>query len=119
MARIRARSNGCTGECALPGKAATPDVASANLHGDIEPIKAAARKLAYADEEVMHFGIIPRSNRGIFALNELPDLQPRIQVGLLNSGRARRPDPGVSRCGWSWTCSCSSPANPEDYTNKR
>src|SRR5690606_18486105 len=65
-------------------KRATPDTSIADLIGDIDPIKAATRKLTYADEEVIHFGLIPRTNRGIFAINELPDLQPRIQVGLLN-----------------------------------
>ncbi len=57
-------------------KLATPDVTIADLIGDIDPIKAATRKLTYADEEVIHFGIIPRTNRGIFAINELPDLPP-------------------------------------------
>ncbi|HBL28317.1 MAG TPA: magnesium chelatase, partial [Acidobacteria bacterium] len=55
-----------------------------DLLGDIDPIKAATRKLTFADPEVIHFGIIPRTNRGIFAINELPDLAPRIQVGLFN-----------------------------------
>src|SRR6266850_1782922 len=65
-------------------KLATPDVTIADLIGDIDPIKAATLRLDYSDERVIHYGIIPRSNRGIFAINELPDLQPRIQVGLLN-----------------------------------
>lgn len=65
-------------------KLATPDVSIADLLGDIDPIKAAREKLDISNEEVIHWGIIPRTNRGIFALNELPDLQPRIQVGLLN-----------------------------------
>jgi magnesium chelatase subunit I len=65
-------------------KLATPDVTVADLIGDIDPIKAANKRLTYADEEVIHFGIIPRTNRGIFAINELPDLAPRIQVSLLN-----------------------------------
>lgn len=65
-------------------KLATPDVTIADLIGDIDPIKAATRKLTFADPEVVHFGILPRSNRGIFAVNELPDLSARIQVGLLN-----------------------------------
>src|SRR5206468_1961483 len=65
-------------------KLATPDVTIADLIGDIDPIKAATKKLSFADPEVVHYGIIPRSNRGIFAINELPDLQARIQVGLLN-----------------------------------
>src|SRR6185295_1520781 len=65
-------------------KLATPDVSIADLLGDIDPIKAATRRLTFADPEVIHFGIIPRTNRGIFAINELPDLAPRIQVGLFN-----------------------------------
>ena len=56
----------------------------ADLIGDLDPIKAATLRLDYSDERVIHYGIIPRTNRGIFAINELPDLQPRIQVGLLN-----------------------------------
>src|SRR6266496_94895 len=65
-------------------KLATPDVTIADLIGDVDPIKAATERRSYSDEEVIHFGIVPRTNRGIFAINELPDLQPRIQVGLLN-----------------------------------
>jgi magnesium chelatase subunit I len=65
-------------------KLATPDVTIADLIGDIDPIKATRDRLTFGDEEVLHFGIVPRTHRGIFALNELPDLQPRIQVGLLN-----------------------------------
>ncbi|MGI9174558.1 MAG: magnesium chelatase, partial [Rhodothermales bacterium] len=57
-------------------KLATPDTTIADLIGDIDPIKAANQRLTYADEEVIHFGIIPRTNRGVFAINELPDLQP-------------------------------------------
>ena len=70
-------------------KLATPDTSIADLVGDIDPIKAAHNRLTYAEEEVIHFGIIPRTNRGIFAINELPDLQARIQVGLLNILRSR------------------------------
>ena len=65
-------------------KLATPDVSVADLIGDIDPIKAANLKLSFADEKVIHYGIIPRSNRGIFVINELPDLQARIQVSLFN-----------------------------------
>ena len=65
-------------------KLATPDVSIADLIGDIDPIKAAREKLDISNEEVIHWGIIPRTNRGIFAINELPDLAERIQVGLLN-----------------------------------
>jgi magnesium chelatase subunit I len=65
-------------------KLATPDVSVADLIGDIDPIKAANLKLSISDEAVLHYGIIPRSNRCIFVINELPDLQPRIQVSLFN-----------------------------------
>ena len=65
-------------------KLATPDVTIADLIGDIDPIKAANLKLNYSDERVIHFGMIPRANRCIFVINELPDLQARIQVALFN-----------------------------------
>jgi len=65
-------------------KLATPDVSIADLIGDIDPIKAATLKLAYSDERVLHFGLIPRAHRSIFVINELPDLQARIQVSLFN-----------------------------------
>ena len=65
-------------------KLATPDVTIADLIGDVDPIKAASLKLPYSDERVIHYGLIPRSHRGIFVINELPDLQPRIQVALFN-----------------------------------
>ena len=63
-------------------KLATPDVTVADLIGDIDPIKAANLKLSYSDQEVIHYGMIPRANRCIFVINELPDLQARIQVSL-------------------------------------
>lgn len=99
-------------------KLATPDVSISDLIGDVDPIKAATQKLTFADEEVIHFGIIPRTNRGIFAINELPDLQPRIQVGLLNileegdiqiRGFPLRLPLDIMLC---------FSANPEDYTNR-
>ena len=65
-------------------KLATPDVTVADLIGDIDPIKAANLKLSFADDRVIHFGMIPRANRCIFVINELPDLQARIQVALFN-----------------------------------
>src|SRR6476620_10874973 len=65
-------------------KLATPDVSVADLIGDIDPIKAANLRLSFADERVLHYGIIPKSNRSIFVINELPDLQARIQVSLFN-----------------------------------
>ena len=65
-------------------KLATPDVSIADLIGDVDPIIAATLKLPYSDERVIHFGLIPRSHRSIFVINELPDLQARIQVSLFN-----------------------------------
>src|SRR5205085_494853 len=65
-------------------KLATPDVSIADLIGDADPIKAANLKLPYSDERVIHFGLVPRAHRGIFVINELPDLQARIQVALFN-----------------------------------
>ncbi|MFO7719300.1 MAG: magnesium chelatase, partial [Gillisia sp.] len=65
-------------------KLATPDVTVADIIGDVDPIKAANLKLSYADDRVIHFGMIPRANRSIFVINELPDLQARIQVALFN-----------------------------------
>ena len=65
-------------------KLATPDVSVADLIGDVDPIKAANLRLSFADERVIHYGIIPKSNRSIFVINELPDLQARIQVALFN-----------------------------------
>jgi magnesium chelatase subunit I len=65
-------------------KLATPDVTIADMIGDIDPIKAAKRGVGIADEENVHYGLLPRANRGIFAVNELPDLAGKIQVGLFN-----------------------------------
>ena len=99
-------------------KLATPDTSIADLIGDIDPIKAATRKLTYADEEVIHFGIIPRTHRGVFAINELPDLQPRIQVGLLNIMEEQ----DIQVRGFNVRIPIDVlmvfTANPEDYTNR-
>ena len=99
-------------------KLATPDTSIADLIGDIDPIKAATQKLTYADEEVIHFGIIPRTHRGIFAINELPDLQPRIQVGLLNIMEEQ----DIQVRGFNVRIPIDVlmvfTANPEDYTNR-
>ena len=65
-------------------KLATPDVTIADMVGDIDPVKAARGGLQLSDELTMHFGLLPRANRGIFAINELPDLAGKIQVGLFN-----------------------------------
>ncbi len=99
-------------------KLATPDVTISDLIGDIDPIKAATQRLTLDDPEVIHYGIIPRTNRGIFAINELPDLQGRIQVGLLNILE----EGDIQIRGFPLRlpldlCLVFS-ANPEDYTNR-
>jgi magnesium chelatase subunit I len=99
-------------------KLATPDTTMADLIGDIDPIKAAHRRLTYADEEVIHFGIIPRTNRGIFAINELPDLQPRIQVGLLNVLEEQDIQIRGFHVRFPLDLMMVFTANPEDYTNR-
>ena len=99
-------------------KLATPDTTIADLIGDIDPIKAAHRRLTYADEEVIHFGIIPRTNRGIFAINELPDLQPRIQVGLLNIMEEQDIQIRGFNVRFPLDVLMVFTANPEDYTNR-
>ncbi|RCL68291.1 MAG: magnesium chelatase [Rhodothermaeota bacterium MED-G64] len=99
-------------------KLATPDTTVADLIGDLDPIKAAANKLSLADEQVIHFGLIPRSNRGIFVINELPDLQPRIQVALLNIMQERDIQIRGFNLRIPLDLSIAFSANPEDYTNR-
>lgn len=99
-------------------KLATPDVSIADLLGDIDPIKAATRKLTFADPEVIHFGIIARTNRGIFAINELPDLAPRIQVGLFNILEERDLQIRGFPVRIPLDLMMVFSANPEDYTNR-
>ena len=99
-------------------KLATPDVSVADLIGDIDPIKAANLRLSFADERVIHYGIIPRSNRSIFVINELPDLQARIQVALFNILE----EGDVQIRGFKLRLPLDIlfvfTANPEDYTNR-
>ncbi len=99
-------------------KLATPDVTIADLIGDIDPIKAATLKLDYSDERVIHYGIIPRTHRGIFAINELPDLQPRIQVGLLNILEEKDFQIRGFPVRIPLDICMVFSANPEDYTNR-
>ena len=99
-------------------KLATPDVTIADLIGDIDPIKAAAQRLHYAHEGAIHFGIIPRTNRGIFAINELPDLQPRIQVGLFNILEEKDIQIRGFNVRIPMDVMLVFTANPEDYTNR-
>ncbi|GAB4091657.1 magnesium chelatase [Flaviaesturariibacter terrae] len=99
-------------------KLATPDVSVADLIGDVDPIKAANLRLSFADERVIHYGIIPKSNRGIFVINELPDLQARIQVALFNILE----EGDVQIRGFKLRLPLDIlfvfTANPEDYTNR-
>ncbi|HEY4612317.1 MAG TPA: sigma 54-interacting transcriptional regulator [Bacteroidota bacterium] len=99
-------------------KLATPDVTIADLIGDIDPIKAATQRLHYAHEGAIHFGIIPRTNRGIFAINELPDLQPRIQVGLFNIMEEKDIQIRGFNIRIPLDVMIVFTANPEDYTNR-
>lgn len=99
-------------------KLATPDVTVADLIGDIDPVKAANLRLEYSDEEVIHYGIIPRTNRGIFAINELPDLAPRIQVALLNILEERDLQVRGFPVRIPMDIMLVFSANPEDYTSR-
>jgi magnesium chelatase subunit I len=99
-------------------KLATPDVTIADLIGDVDPIKAASLKLPYSDERVIHFGLIPRSHRGIFAINELPDLQARIQVALFNILQEKDVQIRGFKIRLPLDVQFVFTANPEDYTNR-
>jgi magnesium chelatase subunit I len=99
-------------------KLATPDVSVADLIGDIDPIKAANLKLSFADENVLHYGIIPRSNRCIFVINELPDLQARIQVSLFNILEEGDLQIRGFKLRLPLDVLFVFTANPEDYTNR-
>jgi magnesium chelatase subunit I len=99
-------------------KLATPDVSVADLIGDVDPIKAANLRLSYADERVIHFGIIPRSNRCIFVINELPDLQARIQVALFNILQEGDIQIRGFKLRLPLDIQFVFTANPEDYTNR-
>lgn len=98
-------------------KLATPDVTIADLIGEVDMVKyAEGRRLS--DESVMHFGLIPRSNRGIFCINELPDLAPRIQVGLFNILEERDVQIRGFPIRLELDLFMAFSANPEDYTNR-
>jgi magnesium chelatase subunit I len=99
-------------------KLATPDVSVADLIGDVDPIKAANLKLNYSDERVIHFGLIPRSNRCIFVINELPDLQARIQVALFNILQEGDIQIRGFKLRIPLDIQFVFTANPEDYTNR-
>ena len=99
-------------------KLATPDVTVADLIGDVDPIKAANLRLSYADERVIHFGMIPRANRSIFVINELPDLQARIQVALFNILQEGDVQIRGFKLRLPLDMQFVFTANPEDYTNR-
>jgi len=99
-------------------KLATPDVTVADLMGDVDPIKAATLKLTYSDERVLHFGLIPRAHRGIFVINELPDLQARIQVALFNILEEKDIQIRGFKLRLPLDIQFVFTANPEDYTNR-
>ncbi len=99
-------------------KLATPDVTIADLIGDIDPIKAANLKLNYSDERVLHYGMIPRANRCIFVINELPDLQARIQVALFNILEEGDIQIRGFKLRLPLDLQFVFTANPEDYTNR-
>lgn len=99
-------------------KLATPDVTVADLIGDVDPIKAANLKLNYNDERVIHFGLIPRAHRSIFVINELPDLQARIQVALFNMLQEKDIQIRGFKLRLPLDIQFVFTANPEDYTNR-
>jgi magnesium chelatase subunit I len=99
-------------------KLATPDVTVADLIGDVDPIKAANLKLTYADDRVIHYGMIPRANRSIFVINELPDLQARIQVALFNILQEGDVQIRGFKLRLPLDIQFVFTANPEDYTNR-
>ncbi|HEV3310203.1 MAG TPA: sigma 54-interacting transcriptional regulator [Chloroflexota bacterium] len=98
-------------------KLATPDTTIADLIGEVDPIKIAEGRYL-ADEETIHFGLIPRTNRGIFCINELPDLAERIQVGLLNIMEERDIQIRGYKIRLPLDVFVVASANPEDYTNR-
>ena len=98
-------------------KLATPDISVADLIGEIDPIKVAEGRYL-SDELTIHYGLIPRTNRGIFCINELPDLSERIQVGLFNLMEERDVQIKGYRVMLPLDLMLVSSANPEDYTNR-
>ena len=98
-------------------KLATPDITIADLIGEVDPIKVAEGRYL-SDELTIHYGLLPRTNRGIFAINELPDLAERIQVGLLNIMEERDVQIRGYKVRLALDVFVVASANPEDYTNR-
>lgn len=99
-------------------KLATPDVTVADLIGDLDPVKASNLRLSFSDPAVIHYGLVPRANRGIFVINELPDLQARIQVALLNILQEGDIQIRGFKMRLPLDLQFVFTANPEDYTNR-
>src|SRR3970282_88461 len=98
-------------------KLATPDVSIADLIGEIDPVKVAEGRYL-AGEETIHYGIIPRTNRGIFAINELPDLTEKVQVGLFNLMEEKDVQIKGDKIRLPLDVVIVASANPEDYTSR-
>jgi magnesium chelatase subunit I len=98
-------------------KLATPDVSVADLIGDVDPIKVAQGR-SLSDEQTMHFGLVPRTHRGIFCINELPDLTEKVQVGLFNVMEERDVQVKGYRIRLAIDVLVVASANPEDYTSR-
>ena len=98
-------------------KLATPDVSIADLIGDVDPVKVAAGR-SLGDELTIHFGLLPRTNRGIFCINELPDLTEKVQVGLFNVMQERDVQVKGYRVRLPLDVLVVASANPEDYTSR-
>jgi magnesium chelatase subunit I len=98
-------------------KLATPDVSIADLIGDVDPVKVAAGR-SLSDELTIHFGLLPRGNRGIFCINELPDLTEKVQVGLFNVMQERDVQVKGYRVRLPLDLIVVASANPEDYTSR-
>ena len=108
---------GCTATTRFGEKLATPDTSIADLIGEVDPIKVAEGRYL-SDELTLHYGLVPRTNRGIFAINELPDLAERIQVGLLNVLEERDVQIRGYKIRLPLDVMLVASANPEDYTNR-
>ena len=111
------RSLGCTAAARYGEKLATPDTSMADLIGEVDPIKVAEGRYL-SDELTLHYGLVPRTNRGIFAINELPDLAERIQVGLLDVLEERDVQIRGHKVRLPLDILLVASANPEDYTNR-
>lgn len=114
---MKRRSAGLAATSRYHEKLATPDVTMADLIGDIDLVRHAEGR-PLSDEGVLHFGLVPRSNRGIFVINELPDLAPRIQVGLFNVLEERDVQIRGFPIRLNLDVMLAFSANPEDYTNR-